>query len=513
MSGEPPHATGRSLKWVCIAGLTALLPAVVVCQTFLLSRNTLEHNGRWISSKASLGTTLMGATTCMQTSQALARGRLDLGAWHGFQELFYEDELDVREVRFDFWIEEDGYLAFVFHRDEDSFSGVRLSANESFDNICFDARTDGEFLDTSKPAAEDLAPGKWHRLELVAASTGPAIVVDGLPIDLGGSSPPPANAVGFRGSAKRVLIDNVVIDQGDGAETVVERFSNRKNRTVVFVLSLLIVLAVDACLWAFGRLRRTGRLTILLSVTTLNAVSAVLAATLLAYVFLFQGRYPVVGAETRDEWIRRAASQQCERIRKEYPVGSGASSFRILFVGSSQTWGEGAAKEEERFVDIVERRLNESANGMPRYECINAGVKGARSGTLVGLYEEEWIDLNPRVVLINLGNNDRSTTEFAASLRRFAQLGKERGIKTVFVTEPNCIERTPGELEFHTLLRSVGRECHVPVVEMHEHLKGQYDTGFLWWDKVHPTSYGHKLIADCLFQVLVRGDGAIGPDD
>ena len=504
-----PHASGRSLKWACIAGLTALLPAAVLCQTFLLSRNTLDNNGRWISGKARIGTTLMGAKTYMRTSQALAKGRLNLGAWHGFQELVYKDELDIRDVRFDFWIEEGGYFAFISHKDEDSFSGVRLSVNEAFESVCFNARADGKFLERSKLGAGDLAPGKWHRLELSTAPDGPAFTVDGTPIALGAVSLPPPNATGFRGSAKRVLIDNVVVNQNHGAECIVERFSNRKNRPLVLASSLLIVLLMDACLWVLGRLRRAGRLNIMLSLTTLNAVSAVLAAMVFACVFLFQERYPEIRAQTRNEWLQWEVAQQTKGIREEHPVKSGDGSFRILFVGTSQTWGEGAAKEEERFVNIIERRLNEVADGGPCFDCINAGIKGGQSGTLLGLYEEEWIDLNPRVVVVNLGNNDKSAMQFVANLRRFAELGRQHAIRTVFVTEPNCIERTPGELELHTIMRSIGKECHVQVIEMHEHLKRQYDTGFVWWDKVHPTSYGHSLIADCLFEALALNDRAI----
>ena len=38
----------------------------------------------------------------------------------------------------------------------------------------------------------------------------------------------------------------------------------------------------------------------------------------------------------------------------------------------------------------------------------------------------------------------------------------------------------------------------LPVVDMHQWMKLHSRRGFLWWDAIHPTSYGHRLIAERL---------------
>jgi phospholipase/lecithinase/hemolysin len=44
----------------------------------------------------------------------------------------------------------------------------------------------------------------------------------------------------------------------------------------------------------------------------------------------------------------------------------------------------------------------------------------------------------------------------------------------------------------------VGVEHRIPVVDLHAELKRATERGFLWWDFVHPTSFGHRLIAEAL---------------
>ena len=72
--------------------------------------NTLENNGRWYSQKADLEMGVMGAQDFMVTQRGLAGGRMDLGAWHGYQEVFVEDFPEAASIAFQYELEkEDGY--------------------------------------------------------------------------------------------------------------------------------------------------------------------------------------------------------------------------------------------------------------------------------------------------------------------------------------------------------------------------------------------------------------------
>ncbi len=180
------------------------------------------------------------------------------------------------------------------------------------------------------------------------------------------------------------------------------------------------------------------------------------------------------------------------------------STVRVLFIGTSQTWGAGARDETETFVNRFEEKLNSTAGLKRHFECVNAGICGSHILKLLNLYKNALLVLEPQVVVIILSNNDNDPTEFSNALRSFADLNISKGVKTVFVLEANSIERAEGELGLHKFMRQVGKEKGIPVLDLHGYLAQNYDKGFLWWDSVHLTSFGQKLTADFLFENISR---------
>ena len=51
-------------------------------------------------------------------------------------------------------------------------------------------------------------------------------------------------------------------------------------------------------------------------------------------------------------------------------------------------------------------------------------------------------------------------------------------------------------------MKKVASQYHIPVIDLHEYLKSQADTGFIWWDHVHLTSYGQMLAASYIVAQL-----------
>ena len=47
-------------------------------------------------------------------------------------------------------------------------------------------------------------------------------------------------------------------------------------------------------------------------------------------------------------------------------------------------------------------------------------------------------------------------------------------------------------------MRNISTQYHVPLLDLNGYLTsdGVYDSGFLWWDLVHLTSYGQELAAE-----------------
>ena len=80
-----------------------------------------------------------------------------------------------------------------------------------------------------------------------------------------------------------------------------------------------------------------------------------------------------------------------------------------------------------------------------------------------------------------------------------AESASQAGIRTVLIkeaNEPGAADR--GLLARYAELDQVADELGLKVIDMHAYLSKFDDTGFLWWDHVHLTAYGQRLIAEKL---------------
>jgi lysophospholipase L1-like esterase len=201
---------------------------------------------------------------------------------------------------------------------------------------------------------------------------------------------------------------------------------------------------------------------------------------------------------TEQKWVAKETKTTSGDLQERFEEAPAADEIRVLFVGTSQTWGAGARVLGETFVFQAERMWNEKLAGRGKAACMKGGISGQNSSVLRERYSKEWIEFQPDVVVINLGTNDTNMEAFRANLARFVELNGERGIRTVFALEANSIEHRPTSLPQHADMRKVAEEKGVEVIDVHGLLKERYDEGFLWWDFVHPTSFGHRLIAEVI---------------
>ena len=498
MADDPVNGTAARWLWILLTALTAIL----VSETHLERGNTLHANGAWKSSKTDLDRGVVGAVAFMITRVPLHHDRLNLGAWHGFQQVMYRHTLDLRGAEFAFRLEPDAYLSFILDENPVGFSGLRLSRNDAFPSRLFTATAEGAFLESS-PIALAIGGG-WHHCA-VSFQKG-TVAVDGSPVATIPAHTGP-RTVGFRGGFRESLVDDVRLHPAHGAP-IVERFRNTRGYVVVLLVALIATLAVQAATltamrWTVGfsaPLPFHGVL-VALSLT-------VIAAGLFGAERLVLGkRYPTEIVMDLSEYRDTIESERdvLERLRRLPRT----TRPRVLFLGTSQTWGAGAARDRDTFVRRIERALG--------VECINAGVPGAQSTFLLEHYRAEWVDLGPRVTVVDLANNDSDGRMFTRSLVALVELNQARGIGTVFVLEPNSTEydeRRPLEFK-HAVMRRVASRMGVPVVDMDAYLAAHHDDGFLWWDHVHLTSFGQRLFTDRLvpeIRAVLDGDGrAPGP--
>lgn len=485
----------------------ALLAAWTLQTLALRLGNTLHANGRWESTKVGLERGILGAVSFLTTRTALHRDRLDLGVWHGFHELLLREPVAPSFFELRFRLREGGWLAAITAHDGARFEAVRLSRDPDFPSACLAGTAAGAFTSKQPLAAFDFDAG-WQELALEREGSELTVRLNGETIGRCPAALSSPLRVGVRGSAAdHVEVDDFVVREASG-RTIQEDFANHRHAGALFGGALALLAALDAGVAL--ALRRRGA-AVAPALALANGVALACAGlALLADTAYFSRIHPeqvhFEGYENRIEY----EGQIVPRLAREYPLEPAPPGVRrVLVLGTSQTWGSGAARLEDVWVRRLERWLGENARPGERFELIDAGLPGEVSTKVREALEKRFAAWQPELLLVNLGNNDRDAAVLARELERIARWGAERGIRVAFVPEPNCIESRSerslrGLREKHAAMREVAGRLGVPVVEVHDALVAERDAGFLWWDRVHLTSYGQERLARLLFEQRAR---------
>lgn len=499
------HDSGLLLLFLILLGSIAGV-ALAAAQLDLLFRNTLAKNGRWSSTKSALAMSVMGSAHFLEGTQPLSGNRLNLASWHGFQEVDFREPVTLDRAQFRFCLSESSYVVFEFDKTRLGFSAVRFSNHPDFPSAFLLVDSNGAFLRNEGLSLDRPTPGKWHDAHIAAANGRVSVLVDGqsvanFPAEIGSD-----RAIGFRGGLRDAFVDDIEITTRDRPSTIVETFRNGRGAWRTRGLFFLIVLTTSSALFWLLRRSGTAMRQSLFSIVAISVPLTVILTLFGGYWYSFGAkRYPSEAAARRLEetWVADETREVAQRLAQQYATKPRGDVKRILFLGTSQTWGAGAAKPSDTFVRQIESRLNQGAPG--RFECINAGVSGQTASGLLEVYEQEWLDFGPELVFVILSNNDRDGERFRAALRRLAELNAIHHIETVFVLEANSPEKRAGPPPLHTVMREVAAERRIPLVDMHDFLRRRADDGFLWWDYVHLTSFGQRLVADRLSAEFVTG--------
>ena len=504
------HKLWTRSRWLRIrVALLAALACTAACLAFsgLLLENTLVNNGNWVSTKESLALKVMGASSFMRRTQGLARCRLNLDAWHGYQEVVAKDRMEYDSADFDFLLVEGAYFAFILDKGRDQFSGIRISANTDLKNVYFVARNDGEFIEQRELAIPDFAFNDWVHFRFHRADSGATLEIGGQPVEVGPIQLPLFCTPGFRGCKEQAAIDNVSF-RYHGNLIIEDPFLNSDHFSTYLVLGLIALIIVNLAFYYAHQVTRLQENNLPGTLAVFNAVLAAVAALLVPILLIALDFYPSRQSLNRleSEYLYNHTAWRNDEIRMQAAEPADVPRTTVLFIGSSQTLGAGAAAESETFVSRIQQRLDAEAPGGPRYHCVNAGVNGGMAFTLLYSYRNDWLALAPAIVVLNLGSNDMGLRDiegqYPSALEDFVTLNSERGIQTLFVLEARSWEENPEALQTHTIMRRVAHAHGIPVIDAHARLRQEKDKGFLWWDFVHPTSFGHRLIADCIFEEL-----------
>jgi lysophospholipase L1-like esterase len=533
-----------------------LLPCVALSTLGVLySQNSLYLNNDWIVSKRMPQMGIAGADEYLLTRMPLARNVLNLGQYFGYQEVVLREILHPVEISFDFEIPERSYVDVTFNRNDDRFSGIRLSELPDFPSMSFESTTEGEFLTVARIQHRAIAPG-WHTLEIKADKVRLVLSLDGgaeiIPI----ASQFLEGLIGFRSGLRGAKVDHVAIKTLDGS-WVRPSFKNFKHWPLVFVLNFLFfaslgtavsqlasrksvfkekerlftwftfALTATVCLgmwYAFdfyyysSRVHRRNGITrsLIGEQTRLNSEQTdILNFEELRYR-TFSLVYGLSGGESvsrqgvadrgypmdrvwRGPIFCGPTDDKCMKIGDLREGSKSAPLYRVLFVGTSQTIGAGALTLEDTFFALVHRYLRDVIPGSIYLESINISVSGSHSPVLLKEYDDNYLKFRPDVVVINLSGNDQGqTSQFEAAIDGFLKQNELYGIKTILLEEANSSEKydTDDLLSNHEALRRLAKRYNVPVYSLHNFLSQPTiaASGALWWDYAHLTSYGQGVV-------------------
>jgi len=478
----------------------------------------------WIPTKILLTKQTNGAIQYRFTPMALSKNRLNLNAWHGFQELLYKDPLVPSNVEFEFLIEKGAYFNFVFNMTRKGFSGIRLGMSRRYPNLSYEASPVRKYISTHPLGPLGIQEG-WNVAQIQFQGGGASLSINAQsPVALDNLKAR-KGLLGFRGSYRQVnpvppYIDNVKITSVDPIIKINESFENTE-LFYPFLAGILLFIFFVNYFYYLGRQILGGKSNakhVLLHGSILNATVMVLVLTLYGGYYLhFNGQYHPQVADyfefiLNKQWYADAkeinhVNRRMVEIASEMETAGHSDEYRILFLGSSQTWGSGATLTEG-LVAETERVLNQEIKTGPWIRCVNAGISGFQSRHLYPHYMNKWIAYKPQLTLINLGHNDYNPEQYGYWLRKFIELNRDKNIKTVFVTEPNHIEEINEMFHLRQVEMIDTAKVHqIPLIHLHQHLLDNYDSGMLFWDQVHLTDFGHQLagefIADSLEKVIL----------
>jgi lysophospholipase L1-like esterase len=497
-----------------VALLLTLAAAVWPWAPYFQDReNTLLKNRNWFTRERQLAKETFKTKEYFSKPQTLAGQQLNLHAWSGYQEALFRQKIQPAGMSFDFFVQSDSYVIALFDTDWGAFQGIRLSGHPDFPSAYVAGDGDGNFVHREVFETPELSTPDWHQAQLRFSGATVEVLIDGIPrakfpVALHG-----ARWVGFRGSAKASIVDNVALHDVATQQVYRENFSPAGLRWQAWIPSYLAGLLVMAFVLPACRVLAGSWREALAWGISLSLCVAAMGFTLLFFNAKIAGAlYPAQPAfeEVAKPHIEEQTRAVGKQLAQDYVKVPEPGVLRIMFLGTSQTFGSGAGRIDSDFVSVLAQQLQEDFAGTAELEVMNAAVSGSTAEHLVNAYAASWIDFAPRLTVVNLSCNDAMYGEdiaegdarFAKHLRQIVALNRERGIQTVFSLEALSYEDVPQELSTHIQMRKVARELGVPCVETYARMQAHRDEGLLWWDVVHPSDAGYARIAAILRPVL-----------
>lgn len=543
-----------------------MLSGLVGTEIVLYGRNTLLMNGNWVSSKPLMQMPLMGSGHFLATRNALQRNRLHPAAWHGHQEVSANLVFAPGAVSLRYRMDSDAYVSALVNRDQDGSSGVRLSRHDAFPSRLFEVDRRGAVVSAMRLTAvpsddrwHDLEMGfvddvlhvridglevgsarlMAKREQFVSLRSGarPVEIDD---VELWNAEGERVFRDGFRNTRGWVSVfARVMLLLGVGTlvlyAVLVVRGVDRRARSLCVATAALVPLVCGA-IWLVFDIhvwserypydnaflpdeRRPPALSTYVERARCRLVQMrgvfplswgrIRSLRPLPLIWTSVTRWTPGSREPDPNtgyWFDSRRPGELQLLGKPEPVPPPrqGTALRLAFLGTSQTFGSGAETVFDTFVGRVHLRLAGERSGDP-VETFNLGVPGARSARLVDEYRRHWLRLEPDLMIVNLSFNDKNPDVLRRSLLELGELARAGDTSLIFVLEAAAPGLAPNTLELrHEAVSKAADTLGVPVWDLDGYMASPdvADSGFLWWDVIHLTSYGHECAADFIWRNL-----------
>lgn len=513
-------------KYLLILLLSNLLVAFFFAKSGSLLKNTLENNQKWLASKLNLEMGVMGAWNFFHQTQPLNQNHLDLGAWHGFQEIITRDQYEFDSMSFKIKLQPKSYLVLYYQINESTKSALRIS--DDLQNLaCLSIDERGQYLSNTPIRINSIAnPEAWQTIKLDLNNQRAKFHISGQEVSCEHKDFTSPSKIGFKNGLNNVLLDDIELTK-DHRVLFKENFTNTESFYLFFILYFIVTTICQGLLILASR-KFFKKTKIVFPLLLINLVSLLIIAISYNYfLFYFVGNYPNLDSiisqlrKEEDAWVDNEVELISKKIMSEF---NSNDSEKVMFIGSSQTWGAGASAYDKTFPIQFETLYNRQrlfgANETSTHSAqvlgvdssqnitvINAGISGTTSNDLLKEYEQNWINLHPRITIINLSSNDFDygieEEVFQKNLETFIELNQSQGIKTVLMIEARSKE-IENSNEFQKVVKKVAEQNQVILIDSNQYLNSKNESGILWWDFIHPTDYGHYLIAEFLLKELSK---------
>lgn len=211
----------------------------------------------------------------------------------------------------------------------------------------------------------------------------------------------------------------------------------------------------------------------------------------------------------KDSILSTGTNGRLEKVLEKMKNGESVS---IAFIGGSVTEGAFAASYEESYADSFVAGLQEK---YPDAELtyINAGLSGTGSSLGVMRYDRDVVEAagcQPDIVFLEFAINDyQDPTDgraYESMIRSILEADNEPAVILLFSVTQN-------EWNMQEVYIPLGEHYGLPMASIKDAVKKPLADGTMtkqefFADEYHPTTFGHKIMADCLGELVLEAESA-----